>query len=119
MRFTLTCDEGIDEDLTSLLETLQRHAHGADLKPQLLAKPGAPGDMGALHDAVVFAGENRELIETAFSVFAAWLEARFRPSVWTVTNGTRTVTVKTAKLTEEDLRALSSLLDEGTESDDH
>jgi hypothetical protein len=118
MRFTLTCDKGTDDDLSSLMETLNRHARGAELKPELLPKPGAPGDMGALHDAIAFAGENREIVETALTVFGAWLEGRFRPSVWTVSNGTRTVTVETRKLDREALEALESLLDEDSEPDE-
>ncbi|MBM4795331.1 hypothetical protein HXP44_25535 [Streptomyces sioyaensis] len=118
MRFTLTCDEGTDEEVSSLLEMLRRHRHGAGLNPQLLTKPGAPGDMGVLHDAIVFASENRQLIETGLSVFGAWLEARLQPSVWTVSNGTRTVQVRTRKLDREALEALSSLMDEDTEPDE-
>ncbi|MGQ4512333.1 effector-associated constant component EACC1 [Streptomyces sp. DW26H14] len=117
MRFTLTCSEGTDDDVVSLLEMFKRHPSGPDIKPELLAKPGVPGDMGVLHDAITFAGENREVIETALSVFGAWLEARFRPSTWTVSNGRRTVQVKTTKLDRETMEALSALLDEDTEPD--
>ncbi|MEU8873646.1 hypothetical protein AB0D24_21215 [Streptomyces javensis] len=113
----MTCDEGTDDDVVALLEMLNRHASGADLKPQLLARPGAPGDMGVLHDAIAFASENRELIETSLSVFGAWLEARFQPCTWTVSNGRRTVQVKSTKLDRETLEALSSLLEEDTEPD--
>ncbi|MFG2810662.1 effector-associated constant component EACC1 [Streptomyces massasporeus] len=117
MRFTLTCKEGTDDDVVALLEMLNRHAGGADLKPRLLAKSGTPGDMGVLHDAIAFASENRELIETSLTVFGAWLEARFQPSTWTVSNGRRTVQVTTTKIDRETLEALSALLEEDTEPD--